>query len=114
MKYKKEGIKSQIEDLKVTEYFFKITGTVVLVGASIALVKENGLTLETNLGDTLSAIGPITSSLIWRSIIRTSTNFQKRSHKLKTKTKSPRNSRTTIYTRRNSKIKKTTFYITVT
>ena len=85
MKYKKEGIKSQIEDLKVTEYFFKITGTVVLVGASIALVKENGLTLETNLGDTLSTIGPSLAALSGGALLGLAPTFKKEATNLKQK-----------------------------
>lgn len=85
MKYKKEGIKSQIEDLKVTEYFFKITGTVVLVGASIALVKENELTLETNLGDTLSAIGPSLAALSGGALLGLAPTFKKEATNLKQK-----------------------------
>lgn len=85
MKYKKEGIKSQIEDLKVSEYFFKIAGTILLGGASIALVKENGLTLDTNLGDTLSSIGPSLAALSGGVLLGLAPTFKKEATNLKQK-----------------------------
>lgn len=85
MKYKEEGIKSQIADLKISEYFFKITGTLIVAGASIALVKENGITPDTSIGETISSVGPAITALSGGIILGLSPVFKKEANNLKQK-----------------------------
>lgn len=77
MKYKTEGLKEQIKDLKVTKHFFNIVGTTALAGSMIVLIKENNISLDSSIEETIANIVPALGILTGGTLLGLAPTFTK-------------------------------------
>lgn len=85
MKYKTEGLKEQIKDLKITKHFFNIVGTTVLAGSMIVLIKENNISLDSSIEETIANIAPALGILTGGALLGLAPTFTKEAKTLEEK-----------------------------